>query len=500
MYRTVIVDDEMPALRYIRSIIEKYAPEFSVEGVFSSAAKAMDYMQEHPIDLLITDVHMHGMNGIELATRARKLDPQMHIIILSGYAEFEYAKGAIQAAVDEYMLKPVSIPEMTDLLGRIAQKLREEQEEHVSLLLTSLASGIPCPKKAVDKYLGNCSYRFTLVRFGNPDPRMRSMLTNTSLLPQSNPSFLMLRGRDDNEQILLSTHANSSSYLADLGVYMSQQRANSVWTVIYSLSLQHPRHLQEFLREACSMVASYAIIGRTQMLPMSKNLPAIPTPQLPAAEIKQLTYFVTSGKNRQIKEYLLDMAAQWERQQMPISYVWPMLRMIANQLSTVMPSLCVRLDAVLSETHETMQCASSYGELLMSFYTILFDDNNPRDKKMSAEELYNHVIAYIDAQYAQQLNMQSVCDEMGISRTYLSRLIRKYGDTTFNAYLTHRRIEASMALLQEHPEYKLRDIAACVGYDDPSYWGKVFHQSTGLTPSQYISRISESSTAQASEG
>lgn len=496
MYRTVIVDDEMPALRYIRSIIEKYAPEFSVEGVFSGAAKALEYLEEHPIDLLITDVHMHGMNGIELATRARKLDPQLHIIILSGYAEFEYAKGAIQAAVDEYLLKPVSIPEMTGLLGRIAQKLQTENDEHVSLLLTSLASGIPCPRKEVDKYLGNATYRFTLVRFGNPDPRLKLPLTNTALLPQTNPNFIILRGRDDNEQILLSTHTNSSTYLADLGVYMAQQRSNAVWTVIYSLSLQHPRYLPEFIREASSMISIYAIIGKTQMLPLSKNMPAIPTPSLPAAEIKQLTYFVTSGKTRQIKEYLLDMATQWERQQMPISYAWPMLRMIANQLSTAQPSLCVRLDAVLSETYEVMQVASSYGDLLMSFYTILFDDNNPRDKKMTAEELYNHVIAYIDAQYAQQLNMQSVCDEMGISRTYLSRLIRKYGDTTFNAYLTHRRIEASMALLQEHPEYKLRDIAACVGYDDPSYWGKVFHQSTGLTPSQYISKIGAENTAE----
>ena len=71
---------------------------------------------------------------------------------------------------------------------------------------------------------------------------------------------------------------------------------------------------------------------------------------------------------------------------------------------------------------------------------------------------------------------------------YLSRLFRKYSDTTFNAYLTRRRIEAALKLLQEHPDFLLRDIAACVGYEDASYFSKVFHQYTGFSPSQYTNK------------
>ena len=80
------------------------------------------------------------------------------------------------------------------------------------------------------------------------------------------------------------------------------------------------------------------------------------------------------------------------------------------------------------------------------------------------------------------MSMQSVCEEIGISRTYLSRLFRRYGDSTFNAYLTSRRMEAAMQLLQERPNILLRDVAACVGYEDSSYFSKVFHQYSGLTP------------------
>jgi two-component system response regulator YesN len=94
-------------------------------------------------------------------------------------------------------------------------------------------------------------------------------------------------------------------------------------------------------------------------------------------------------------------------------------------------------------------------------------------------------VHYIEENYAQPLSMQSVCDEIGISQTYLSRLFRKYSETTFNAFLTRCRMEAAMKLLRDKPDLLLRDVAACVGYDDSSYFTKVFHQYTGKTPSQF---------------
>ena len=81
--------------------------------------------------------------------------------------------------------------------------------------------------------------------------------------------------------------------------------------------------------------------------------------------------------------------------------------------------------------------------------------------------------------------MQSVCDQIGISQTYLSRLFRKYSDTTFNAYLTQCRIDAAKKLLRDRPDLLLYDVAACVGYEDSSYFTKVFRQYTGKTPSQW---------------
>ena len=141
MYRILLVDDEMPALRFLQAIIGKYAPDFGVCASYTNGAAALEYLSKYPVDLLITDISMDGMNGIELAQAAREARPDIHILILSGYSEFEYAQGAIRAAVDDYILKPVPIPQITKALKTIREKLDEEAGAKGPALLSALFSG-----------------------------------------------------------------------------------------------------------------------------------------------------------------------------------------------------------------------------------------------------------------------------------------------------------------------------------------------------------------------
>ena len=95
---------------------------------------------------------------------------------------------------------------------------------------------------------------------------------------------------------------------------------------------------------------------------------------------------------------------------------------------------------------------------------------------------------YVREKYAQPISIQHVCAEVGISQTYLSRLFRKFGSTSFNSFLTRCRMESAMSMIRENADLPLRSIAACVGYDDYAYFSKVFHQYVGCTPSQFASR------------
>ena len=143
MYHALIVDDELPALRFVRSIIEQFASGFEVVGTATSGEQGLELLEQQKVDLIITDISMHGISGLELAQQARLIQPGIHIIILSGYSEFEYTKSAIQVGVDEYLLKPVSITKMTALLQAVRQQLDEEQAEMNASLLPAIACGLP---------------------------------------------------------------------------------------------------------------------------------------------------------------------------------------------------------------------------------------------------------------------------------------------------------------------------------------------------------------------
>ena len=143
MYRVLVVDDEMPALRFISSIIEQFSNGFHVTGTASSGELALEFLQKNTVDLLLTDISMHGMNGIELARVARQMQPNIHIVIISGYGEFDYAQGAIQAGVDNYLLKPVSISRMSTVLQEIQRKMEMENMGRSNSVLPALACGQP---------------------------------------------------------------------------------------------------------------------------------------------------------------------------------------------------------------------------------------------------------------------------------------------------------------------------------------------------------------------
>ena len=295
----------------------------------------------------------------------------------------------------------------------------------------------------------------------------------------------MLRGRDEDERILLSEDEGPEAFLTSLSVYMTQPGSLPTWTAVYMPAPQPIEKLPQLIEWAISMLYQKAVIGKHQILPFSGGSPNQERLRLPTADLKQLSYFVTTGKTRMVKDYFVSLAVAWEGAQTPQRQVWHMVRQLIHQIAGSCQPVYNRLEEALQEFNELIRCAGSYGDLMASAYAMLFDGSATRNKKLSTQELYDYAIRYINENYSQPLSMQSVCDELGISQTYLSRLFRKYSDTTFNAYLTCCRIEAAKTLLREKPDLLLRDVAACVGYEDSSYFTKVFHQYTGQTPSQY---------------
>ncbi len=121
----LLVDDEYLLRNSMRRSLEAFEPEFKVEMEASDGASALKMLSSGGIQVMITDIRMPVMDGLELASRARELHPGLLTIILTGYADFNYAQEAIRNGVFEYLLKPVNEEDLQNVLTRARNKLLE---------------------------------------------------------------------------------------------------------------------------------------------------------------------------------------------------------------------------------------------------------------------------------------------------------------------------------------------------------------------------------------
>ena len=138
MYKVFFVDDEASMRTGIRDSIEWDDSGFILAGEAPDGEMALSLMQEIMPDILITDVRMPFMDGIELSREAKKTMPWIKIIILSGHDEFEYAKQAISIGVEDYLLKPVTSAKLMETLGEIADRIDKERRSNVENLVESM--------------------------------------------------------------------------------------------------------------------------------------------------------------------------------------------------------------------------------------------------------------------------------------------------------------------------------------------------------------------------
>ncbi len=128
MYRVIIVDDDELIRKGLEKVIRWEQMGFSVEHTFQGAAEALDYVKDHPIDVILTDIRMPQMTGLELIQAAKGYQKKIKAVIISGYGEFELAKQALVLKVEDYLLKPLGQEEVEAVFLKLKQSLDGERQ------------------------------------------------------------------------------------------------------------------------------------------------------------------------------------------------------------------------------------------------------------------------------------------------------------------------------------------------------------------------------------
>lgn len=154
MYQMVIVDDEEKIVEGIANLFPWEQIGFSVT-FFSEARKALDYMESHPVDVLMSDIEMPGINGIELCRRI--LDKDIKVVFISSYQNYEYFRYAIQFRVEDYLLKPIKSGDILTCFGKIKENLDQKYQVKEETNSTYYEQIVDMVKKYIEKHYKEAS-------------------------------------------------------------------------------------------------------------------------------------------------------------------------------------------------------------------------------------------------------------------------------------------------------------------------------------------------------
>lgn len=126
MYRVIVVDDEQVIRNGVAAMIDNEIDGFHCVGVFRDGLDVIEYLQEHDADVIVSDIKMINVSGVELAKYIYENKSHIKVILLSGYSDFEYAKAAVRYKVTDYLLKPTDFDELSSIFERIKNEFSNE--------------------------------------------------------------------------------------------------------------------------------------------------------------------------------------------------------------------------------------------------------------------------------------------------------------------------------------------------------------------------------------
>ena len=128
LYKLIVVDDVELIRTMLAECIQKYQPDIEIAGVFSDGETVIEYLNTNHVDIIVTDIKMPVKTGLDIAQYVNDNFPDIKVIIISAYDDFEYAKQAIKYGVFDYLKKPIDVPELLDTIERTVECLEKDDE------------------------------------------------------------------------------------------------------------------------------------------------------------------------------------------------------------------------------------------------------------------------------------------------------------------------------------------------------------------------------------
>lgn len=535
MLRVFLAEDETIIRETLRDTVPWARCGYTFVGEAGDGEMALPLIQQTRPDVLITDIRMSFMDGLALSKLVLQEFPQMKVIILSGYDDFEYAQTAIGLGVERYLLKPITKSTLMTVLEEVREKIQGERAQQNYLaqfrqeaqdyeqyarrrFLERVVAGqlsvqeIYEQAEKLDLDLRARSYNLALVSampesgsasesYSEPGARIRDGMVAHFL---RHPDYILFRWNLTSFAVLLLERQENMESIVNRCIHKVQELYQTFgpelnWYVAMGTPTQRLSALPGCFEEVSRLWAYRHILPEQHILTaqtvksltgtgsdhdlsgldMNKVSPAMLTGVLQNASAQEISSFVD--------EYAHSLEDALESGPF-CQYLMLSARFTATQFVE-------NLGMEQREYLGNLSCLGMLGQqisiddLKRYLSDILLQAIRLRDRVTGSQ--YNvqlkQAIRYIDEHYqCEDISLNRVAKEVDLSPNYLSAVFSQEMSTTFVEYLTAKRMEKARELLRAS-DLRSGEIAAAVGYKDSHYFSFLFKKTQGCTPRDYRS-------------
>lgn len=503
MIKVMLVDDEVLALDYIKNLIPWEEHGYKIIGCATNGKRAIELYDQYKPEIVISDIRMAGMDGLELAKQLKENNSDAVIILLSAYKDFEYAQRGIRYGVANYILKHELNEEvLLKELGQISERLdasyekKKVYQKHFMKQLIYNQGMSEAEKNKLGKRFfllmlqKNNYYENGNSRADSFTPDEYQVLSKTLEESLENIIFYVADTQitSNNIMVLYKIENTASKYMinslierkcrkiADKLKEIDECRFN----IIYSLEIGHEEISVTF--QQMSWQIRYAVFweeNKEYCLPRLKNTfeeekDKVVWRQL--VEDLQKAIYEADEEVGAVVRYMFELT------QYP-SYKINTLHQLLHVLENFVIELEER-EGISVPRQEEQKCKikeleNHYVEMFTHIQMIVTQRDMQKYSKVVLE-----IMRYVRKNFRQELSLEMLGDTFQMNGIYLGQVFKKETGITFLKYLTNYRIDEAKKLLAEGNK-NISEISEAVGYKTSQYFSQIFTKTVGIKPQEY---------------
>ena len=536
MYKVLLVDDETLIREAISENIQWEEMGFSFMGACENGKQAIEAIEKEQPDLLLTDINMPFVDGMELTKFVYENYPDTKVIIISGFDEFEYAKNAVKYQVLEYILKPITPMEFSETLLRVKKMFdeRKENQRDMKKIRSAYVSNLPMVQGRYLHNLLNGTVDYSKLQDKQEELRLNldANCYNTALVEGDNlEPFTSQYANVKDELALFAIYNITAELIASENCGIAFQGIDEKTAILFMgdeeemLKLKIKQILPKIHQAVEEFLQIQVTIAVGKTVPRLEELPDSFAKTKSALEYKfmlggnqtieaeeyeeirnsakhvdifewasQIATTIRTDKIEEIaqrtEQFIEQVKTSYVNKNRSFVYVQNLVLSVINLLELpeeLEEEIYGQERNFMKQIYECENLDDIKARLCGTFRYICNLMSNQRDSYGKRQAMM--ALEYIEKNYADStVSLNSVCTALAMSTSYFSSIFKNYTGETFIESLTKKRMEKAKILL-EQGNLKTYEIAEAVGYSDAHYFSVAFKKTVGKTPTEYAREV-----------